>query len=91
MTVEGLFGLSVYTLEELETEFARPVSRQMVRLMRLRNSHPAFQGQFRLLDTDPYTLGQRWENGEDYAQLTVDFRTCAFQLRYTENGEEKVF
>lgn len=80
-----------YSLEELAEEFERPVSKQMVRLMRLRNTHPAFQGQFRLLDTDPYTLGQRWENGEDYAQLTVDFRTCAFELRYTENGKEKVF
>ena len=65
--------------------------REMVRLMQLRNSHPAFQGKFVLLDTDPYTLGLRWENDGDYAQLVVDFRTCSYTIRYTENGEEKVF
>ena len=80
-----------YSLEEVDAQFQRPVVREMVRLMQLRNSHPAFQGKFVLLDTDPYTLGLRWENDGDYAQLVVDFRTCSYTIRYTENGEEKVF
>ena len=59
--------------------------------MKLRNSHPAFNGQFSLLDTDEYTLGLRWQQGEEYAQLTVDFRTFAWDIVYTEAGQEKHF
>ena len=80
-----------YTLEEIRQEFTRPVVQDMNRLMKLRNSHPAFQGEFRLLDTDTESLGMRWENGSEYAQLMVDFRTCDFEIRYSENGEEAVF
>ena len=80
-----------YTLEEIEQEFKRPVVQRMNRLMKLRNSHPAFNGQFSLLDTDEYTLGLRWQQGEEYAQLTVDFRTFAWDIVYTEAGQEKHF
>lgn len=80
-----------FTLEQVDAQFQRPIVQQMVEMMKLRNSHPAFQGTFILPETDAYTLKQRWENGEDYAELTVDFRTCEFTIRYTEDGTEKVF
>ena len=80
-----------YTLEEIAQQFKRPVVQKLNRLMKLRNTHPAFQGEFRLLDTDEYTLGLRWHNGEDHAELTVDFRTFAYEIRYTEDGAEKTF
>lgn len=80
-----------YTLEEIRQEFTRSVVQEMNRLMKLRNSHPAFQGDFQLLDTDTESLGLRWQNGTEYAQLMVDFRTCAYEIRYSENGKEVVF
>ena len=80
-----------YSLAEIEEEFRRPVVQKMNRLMKLRNSHPAFNGDFVLMDTDEYTLGLRWEKGGEYAQLTVRFDTFDWEIRYTEGGEEKVF
>ena len=80
-----------YSLDEVDQQFQRPVVQELVRLMKLRNAHPAFQGNFVLLDTDPYTLGQRWEKGDDFAELVVDFRTFDYTIRYTENGSVKTF
>ncbi len=80
-----------YSLEEIEAEFKRPVVQKMNRLMKLRNSHPAFNGNFVLMDTDEVTLGLRWEAGEEYAQFTVRFDTFQWEIRYTQGGEEKVF
>ena len=59
-------------------------------LMRLRNLHPAFDGEFILLDTDEHTLVIRWENGDDYAQLMVDFETLKYEISYSpiDNLEE---
>ena len=80
-----------YTLEDIEQEFRRPVVQRMNCLMKLRNAHPAFNGEFSLLDTDAHTLGLRWQNDEEYAQLTVNFQTFSWDIVYTENGEEKHF
>ncbi len=79
-----------YTLDEIEEEFKRPVVQKMNWLMRFRNLHPAFDGEFILLDTDEHTLGIRWENGDDYAQLMVDFETLKYEISYSpiDNLEE---
>ncbi len=69
-----------YKLDEIAREFERPVVQKMNRLMKFRNSHPAFQGEFRLLDTDEFTLGLRWEKGDEFAQLVVDFRKLTFEI-----------
>lgn len=74
-----------YSLEEIEEEFKRPVVQKMNRLMKLRNSHPAFDGEFRLLDTDEHTLGIRWEKDGEFAQLEVDFEQLAYHIVYTQD------
>lgn len=76
-----------YSLAEIEEEFKRPVVQKMNRLMKLRNLHPAFDGEFMLLDTDEHTLGIRWQNGEEWAELMVNFETFAYGISYTESGE----
>ncbi len=80
-----------YGMDEIEEEFKRPVVQKMNRLMKLRNSHPAFDGEFVLLDTDEHTLGLRWEKDEEYAQLVVDFETLTYEIDYSENGENIKF
>ncbi|MDE7186668.1 MAG: sucrose phosphorylase [Lachnospiraceae bacterium] len=76
-----------YTLEEIEEAFRRPVVQKMNRLMKLRNNHPAFDGQFILLDTDGHTLGLKWQNKEAWASLTVNFQTFDWEILYTQNDE----
>ena len=76
-----------YSLEEIEEAFKCPVVKKMNRLMILRNSHPAFEGKFTLLDTDEHTLGLKWENGKEWASLTVNFQTFVWEILYTQNGD----
>ena len=80
-----------YTLPEIEEEMKRPVVQKLLRLMRLRSSHEAFNGEFRLLASDSHTLHIRWEKGVSYAELCVDFGRLTYTIHYTENGAEKVF
>ena len=69
----------------------RPVVQKMIRLMRLRSTHEAFNGEFRLLASDSHTLYIRWEKGVSYAELRANFESLSFTIRFTENGEEKEF
>ena len=80
-----------YTLEELETESQRPVVKKLRRLMELRNSHPAFNGEYTLLPSDSTSLRIQWKNGLEYAVLFVSFKTYETKIIYTERGEEKIF
>ena len=59
----------------------------LLRLIRLRNSHPAFNGRFELLGSDAQTLALRWTHnaapGTSQVELEVDLRTqaCRITLR----------
>lgn len=80
-----------YTLEELEEETKRPIVRRLLSLMAFRNSHPAFNGEFELLPSSSSTLHMSWRNGEEYARLYADFLSFSAEIRYSENGVERVF
>ncbi len=50
-----------YSAAEIDTELQRPVVQQLLALMRLRNTHPAFGGRFSLLPSDDMSLRLRWD------------------------------
>lgn len=80
-----------YSMPEIKEEFERSVVQKMNRLMKLRNSHSAFEGDFALLDTDEYSLGIEWRKGDEYAVLSVRFDSPSYEIRYTREGEEVLF
>ena len=61
-----------YTPEEVRRELTRPVVRSLLELLRMRNTHPAFQGTFHLGTSAPHHLVLEWANGSDTARLDVD-------------------
>lgn len=69
-----------YTKEEAEQEAERPVVRRLLGLMRFRNTHPAFGGDFRLKDSAPGKLCIRWEKDGDFAELNADFANKTYQI-----------
>ena len=69
-----------YSSQEVMTALGRPVVQRLVDLVRLRNSHPAFDGEA-CIDADAeHSLRIRWVNGDDVLVLEVDFasRRAAF-------------
>ena len=76
-----------YSRDEIEADLQRPVVQDLLRLIALRNRHPAFQGRFELLPSHAQTLSLRWTqdatSGPAQAELRVDLRnpTCQITLR----------
>jgi sucrose phosphorylase len=52
-----------------------PVVQDLLQLIRLRNSHPAFTGKFELLSDGEVELRMRWNQAEHSAELFVNLRT----------------
>jgi sucrose phosphorylase len=55
--------------------------RSLCELIRVRNSHPAFNGEFTLLDSSPERLLLRWSAGQDWIELDADLATREWVLR----------
>lgn len=74
-----------YTAEEIEQEVQRPVLRRMYALMRLRNTHPAFDGEVIIgEDTTPGETRLRWENGPHWAELRANLADKTFTVHCTD-------
>lgn len=77
-----------YTRDEIVAALGTPVVRQQCDLIRLRNSHPAFQGSFTLADTADHIFQVEWRHGADVATLRVDLRARSATIQCTGDGAQ---
>lgn len=78
-----------YGWDEVQEALQRLVIQDLLKLIRFRNEHPAFQGTFSLLESDNYSLVIRWDYAELWAQLAIDFMKSAIEIYYFEDRVEK--
>ncbi len=78
-----------YSWDEVQESLARPVVQNLLKLIRFRNQHSAFQGTFSLLPSADQSLVIRWNNGETWVQLRVNFPESTMEICYLDNGIEK--
>lgn len=75
-----------YADDEVEAALRRPVVQRLKALIRLRNSHPAFAGDWELLPGEGTELGMRWTDGDHHLELRADMAARSFVLAYSEAG-----
>ena len=72
-----------YTAPEIEAAIQRPVVRGLMDLIRFRNTHPAFAGDFYLPPCSDQELAMEWKAGAEYARLELDLRSMAAEIEYS--------
>lgn len=76
-----------FSEEEILRQMQLPVVKGLCRLIRFRNSHPAFNGEFRILDPPAdSTLRIRWSAEPEWAELDADFQARTFLVTYSNEG-----
>lgn len=81
-----------FSVEEIEQEVKKPVVQKLIRLIQLRNSHPAFNGTFEIIQSGNEELKLKWAEGDNYAVLDVDFREGRSTITYSDaSGKETLF
>ena len=63
-----------YSLAEAEAALAQPVVERLLALMRLRSTHPAFDGDFALEYANDTCVAMGWVAGEQSCKVLVDLR-----------------
>jgi sucrose phosphorylase len=77
-----------YTDDELRRDLARPVVQSLLALLRIRNTHPAFQGTFDALDSAADRIALVWTNGDASARLDVDLAGMCASITCSNGGAQ---
>lgn len=69
-----------YSETEIATEVQRPVVTELLKLMELRNTHDAFNGEFYMRPSDEEHLILGWKNGDSTLELHADIKNLKFEI-----------
>jgi sucrose phosphorylase len=75
-----------YSPAEIGANLERQVVRDLCELIRFRNSHPAFAGEFVLPDCPDRELILEWRAGAAFARLEIDLAALDASLTYSTPG-----
>lgn len=76
--------------DEVMIAIKRPVVQKLIRLIKFRNSHTSFSGKFTLEKTNDDSMILRWQNGDEWSKLVVDYSDLSFKISFNENDREKI-
>lgn len=80
-----------YSKEEIVNSLQKPVVKQLAEIIRLRNSHPAFDGHFGMPQCADHELVLEWTTEEATARLSVDLNLMQATIQCTgQTGEIKL-
>jgi sucrose phosphorylase len=78
-----------YTAEEVRANLERPVVRGLLELIRFRNEHPAFAGDFQVVATPDEILVLEWRRESEWARLEIELASLTAAISYsTPHGAE---
>jgi sucrose phosphorylase len=78
-----------YRRDDVLAALERPVVKNLCALIRLRNTHAAFQGSFSLAETTEAELVMRWQNGRELAELAVEFERDRYHFTVSSDGRSR--
>jgi sucrose phosphorylase len=78
-----------YTPSEVDIALRQPVVRALTRLIRLRNAHSAFDGEFAVPDGPPGEIAMLWRNGDERAELRCRLADASYRVTVTAEGRER--
>ena len=78
-----------YTADELRRELTRPVVQSLLALLRIRNTHPAFQGTFAALESAGDSTALVWTNSEAFARLDVNLTAMCASITCSSLGAQR--
>lgn len=76
-----------FSLSEIDAALEKSTVKRLLVLIRLRNEHLAFNGSFSLEESGKSSIVMKWQNGEAFCVLEVNFLAKSANIRFTgENG-----
>ncbi len=77
------------TDSDIKNGLKQTVVRDQLKLMRLRNTSPAFDGELTVSNTGEHRLHLTWKHQECVATLNADLRDYSFSITHKENASDE--
>lgn len=78
-----------YPWAEILMAMDQEVVQRLLRLMRLRSTHPAFNGSFSSVPSEDHRLVLRWEGDSCYCEARIDLREKSVQVESTDPDSDQ--
>lgn len=75
---------------DIENGLKRPIVMDQLELIRLRNTSPAFNGEMKIIETEPHLLHISWRHSEVTLTLKADLTTHRFTVFQNDGEGEEV-
>jgi sucrose 6(F)-phosphate phosphorylase len=79
-----------FTYEEIETSLQTEVVQRLLKLIRFRNEYPAFNGEFKVLDSAKDELRLSWQKDDKRCELFLDLKNNKSIIEYLNDKGESV-
>ena len=74
------------SLADVENGLETAIVQDQLKLLKLRNTHPAFSGQLEITETEPHRLHLTWRNGAACAILEASLRGKGFTVTHSDSA-----
>jgi len=78
-----------YALEEIDADIKKPVVQRLIRLMKFRNTYPAFDGEFKIEDTTENRIRLTWVLDIHQVTAHIDLKSYANRVTYYDETKHK--
>jgi sucrose phosphorylase len=72
-----------YSKDEVTAALQKPMVRDLLNLIRLRNTHPAFAGKFHLEASTEQILDMQWISDKQFASLKINFTDLSYEINFS--------
>jgi sucrose phosphorylase len=79
-----------FTEEEVEQQVQKEVVQRLMKLIRFRNEYPAFNGEFKVLDSKEDQLQLSWQKNDKVCTLKIDLITDKSVIEYVNDDGKMV-
>ncbi|MNP37794.1 Sucrose phosphorylase [compost metagenome] len=73
-----------YTIEEMDLALEKEVVQRLLKLIRFRNAYPAFNGEFRVLESPENEIRLLWSREDKSCLLVVDLNANESVIQYVD-------
>jgi sucrose phosphorylase len=81
-----------FSKADIDEALQKRAVRRLIKLIRFRNQHEAFNGEFSIAGRNASGFKLRWENKDQYCELTSDLQDCRSEIEYSnEDGQLRRF
>lgn len=79
-----------FTIEEIEKSLEKPVVKRLLKLIKFRNEYDAFNGEFKVIDSEADKVQLSWKKNDKFCSLFVDLTSNTTTINYIDHTGELV-